>query len=282
MLKLDHVEKNYNDFHLNCSLEVHTDMVTGLIGANGAGKSTTFKAILGLINIDGGSITIFDKDARKLTLEDKEDIGVVLSEGTLSGYLNVKQGISILASMYRRFDRERFTEQCQRFQIPLDKLIKDFSTGMRAKLKLLIATSYGAKLLILDEPTAGLDVMAREELLDMLRDYMETEGRAVLISSHISTDLEGFCDDIYMIHKGEIVLHEDMDTILDTYGILKVSEEQYKHLDTSLLLYRRKESFGYKCVTGQKEYYMENYPDLVVEKGSIDELVTIMEKGEAL
>lgn len=282
MLKLDHVEKNYRDFHLNCSMEVHTNTVTGLIGANGAGKSTTFKAILGLIHMDGGSITIFDKDAKKLTLEDKEDIGVVLSEGTFSGYLNVKQDMSILASMYRRFDRKQFAERCKRFGIPMDKSTKDFSTGMRAKLKLLIAISYGAKLLILDEPTAGLDVMAREELLDILREYMETEGRAVLISSHISTDLEGFCDDIYMIHKGEIVLHEDMDTILDAYGILKVSEEQYGQLDTSLLLYRRKESFGYKCVTGKKQYYMENYPDLVVEKGSIDEIVTIMEKGEAL
>lgn len=282
LLEVENVQKKYKDFALNCSLQVEEGCVTGLIGANGAGKSTLFKAILNLIKTDNGSIQIFGKDLKKQTVSDKEDIGVVLAENTFSCMLTIKDIISIMNAMYKRFDKEQFVQKCEKYQLPLDKQLKEFSTGMKAKLKLLIAMSYDAKLLLLDEPTVGLDSVIRNELLDEMREFMNKEGRAILISSHISSDLEGLCDDFYFIQNGEIVLHDDTDVLLSEYATLKVSKEQYEKIDKKYILYRKEENFGYLLLTKEKEFYMENYRDLVVEKGNIDDLILLVTKGEVL
>lgn len=281
MLKIEHLKKHYDKFSLDCSLEVMSGCVTGLIGQNGAGKSTTFKAVLGLISIDGGTVTILGKDIKNFTPDDKENLGVVFSDSGFSGYLTIKDIIPVLKNLYHNFDYLFFMEQTRRFQLPLDKKIKDFSTGMKAKLKVLVAISHNAKLLILDEPTAGLDVIARDELLDMLREFMEKdEERSILISSHISSDLETLCDDLYMIHEGKIILHEDTDILLSDYALLKVDNEQYDNLDKQFIIRSKKEAYGYSCLTNQKQYYMENYPKIVIEKGTIDEVITMMIRGQ--
>ncbi len=282
MLKIEHQKKDYGNFRLDCSLEVMPGCVTGLIGQNGAGKSTTFKAVLGLISIDSGSITLLGKNLQNFTAEDREALGVVLSDSGFSGYLTIKDIIPVLKNLYRNFDYPFFLEQAQKFRLPLDKKIKDFSTGMKAKLKVLTAVSHNAKLLILDEPTSGLDVIARDELLEMLRVFMEgDEERSILISSHISSDLETLCDDIYMIHEGKVILHEDTDVLLSDYALLKVDEEQFQKLDKQYILRYKKESFGYSCLTNQKQFYMDNYPKIVIEKGTIDEVITMMIRGQA-
>jgi ABC-2 type transport system ATP-binding protein len=283
MLKIEHLVKNYGDFTLDCSLELPKGCVTGLIGQNGAGKSTTFKAILGLIRVDSGSITLFGKDIKDLTTEDKQNIGVVLSDSGFSGYLTVNDIIPVLDNLYKNFDKSFFVEQIKRFNLPLNKQIKEFSTGMKAKLKTLVAISHNAKLLILDEPTAGLDVVARDNLLELLREFMEVdEERSILISSHISSDLEGLCDDIYMRHDGKIILHENTDVLLSDYALLKVDDIQYSKLDKQYILRTMKQGYGYSCLTNQKQYYMENYPQVAIEKGSIDETITMMVRGEKL
>ena len=280
MLKIEHLKKHYDNFSLDCSLELMCGCVTGLIGQNGAGKSTTFKAILGLISTDGGNITILGKDRKDFTAKDKEELGVVLSDSGFSGYLKIKDIIPILQNMYSKFDKSLFIEQVQKFQLPMNKQIKEFSTGMKAKLKVLVAISHNAKLLILDEPTAGLDVIARDELLEMLREFLEKdEERSILISSHISSDLESLCDDLYMIHDGKIILHEDTDVLLSDYALLKVDAEQYSKLDKQFILRSKKETYGYSCLTNQKQYYMENYPKIAIEKGTIDEVITMMIRG---
>lgn len=280
MLKIEHLKKHYDNFSLDCSLELMPGCVTGLIGQNGAGKSTTFKAILGLISTDGGNITILGKDRKDFTAKDKEELGVVLSDSGFSGYLKIKDIIPILQNMYSKFDKSLFIEQVQKFQLPMNKQIKEFSTGMKAKLKVLVAISHNAKLLILDEPTAGLDVIARDELLEMLREFLEKdEERSILISSHISSDLESLCDDLYMIHAGKIILHEDTDVLLSDYALLKVDAEQYSKLDKQFILRSKKETYGYSCLTNQKQYYMENYPKIAIEKGTIDEVITMMIRG---
>ena len=275
MIVLEQVKKHYQDFTLDCSLKVPEGCVTGLVGRNGAGKSTTFKAVLGLIGIDGGSARVFGKPAAELTKADREQMGVVLSNAGFSEYLKVKDLAPVLRNMYHSFDEAGFFEKCGRLRIPLDKQMKDFSTGMRQKLQITAALSHQARLLILDEPTAGLDVVTRELLLE----YMEQEGRSILISSHISTDLESFCDDIYLIDEGKIVLHEDTDILLSSYGILKVTPEQYEKLDKRHLLSEKREDYGYRCLTGEKRFYQENYPDVVVENGGIDELILMREGG---
>ena len=204
MLKIKNLKKNYGDFFLDCSLEVKSGQITGLIGQNGSGKSTTFKTILGLVYPDGGNISIFGKDYRNLTVEDKEKIGVVLSDSGFSGYLRIKDIIPVLENLYHTFDKSFFLEQVQRFQLPLDKQIKDFSTGMKAKLKVLAAISHNAKLLILDEPTAGLDVVARDELLEMLREFMEKDENNMLVSNVQLYGMEDFILDKLTVHEGDI------------------------------------------------------------------------------
>ncbi len=282
LIKLDKVEKHYSAFHLNCSLEVPEGNVTALIGPNGAGKSTTFKMILGLIFPDNGRVELFGKDSKDLTREDREKLGVVLSDSGFSSYLDVQDVASVLHHTYSTFDRKHFLDRCAKFGLPEKKKLKEFSTGMKAKLKILVAMSHDTKLLILDEPAAGLDVLAREEILDMLREYMIPGDRSILISSHISSDLEGLCDDFYLIHEGKILMHEETDVLLGSYGLLKVTEEQYKAMDRSYLLRRKRESFGYSLLTDQKQFYQENEPNLSMEKGSIDEVITMMIRGETV
>lgn len=278
MLKVEYLKKNYASFSLDCSLEVKPGYVTGLIGQNGAGKSTTFKAILGLIHYEG-LVEVFGKPT--LNEEDKQLLGVVLSDSGFSGYLTISDIIPILKHLYKSFDQTFFLRMVNQFELPKNKKIKEFSTGMKAKLKVIVAMSHQAKLLILDEPTAGLDVIARDELLDMMRDYMaEDDQRSILISSHISSDLETICDDFYMIHNGRVMMHEDTDVLLSDYALLKVDFKQFEQLDKDYILKYKKESYGYSCLTNQKQYYTENYPDIVIENGHIDDVMTMMIRGE--
>lgn len=287
MIEISNIKKNYQNFRLECSLNIAPGRITGIIGANGAGKSTLFKAILGLINLDEGQIKIFGKDSRKLDVHDKEKLGVVLAESGFSEYLKVKALVPILKNMYPDFNKDMFLNKCNNFNIPLNKMIKDLSTGTKAKLKVIVAISHNAEILILDEPTAGLDVITRNEVLDIIRTYMEEEMRTVIISSHISSDLENLCDDIYMINDGKIILHEDMYKLLDLYGVIKANAEQYKNLksDTNyknIILCCEKEKYGYKCITNDRKYIVDNYPEIVIEKGNIDELIMVLVKGEKI
>ena len=253
MLEIKGVKKSYGEFQLDCSLNVEKGRITGLVGENGAGKSTLFKAVLGLISYDAGEIKILGKIPEELSEKEKEELGVVLAEAGFSGYLKGKDVEAVLAKLYPKFEAEKFHQMCEEYQIPLDKFIKEYSTGMKAKLNLIIALTHQAEFLMLDEPTAGLDVGARERMRDILREYMEEEPeRSILISSHISSDLEHLCDDIYVIHKGKIVLHEAMDTILEKYAVLKVSEEQYQAVDKRYLLKEKKELF-WSCLSDERE-----------------------------
>lgn len=179
MLKVNHIQKTYSHFHLDCSLEIQPGSITGIIGKNGSGKTTLFKVILNLIHIDSGDITLLDKDYKDV---DKNKIGCTLANISLCEYLKLKDLINLLNNTYKDFDLDYFLQKCKQYQFPLDKKINEFSTGMKAKLNVLIALSHHASFLILDEPTNGLDVLAREEIIDLIREFMEEdENRSVLI-----------------------------------------------------------------------------------------------------
>ena len=281
MISVKNLTKHYGDFSLNVTLEIPEGRITGLVGKNGAGKSTVIKSILGLVRPDGGTVTVLGKDAGALTPADKQHIGAALSDSGFSNYLTVRDCAAILEKLYDRFDRKAFLEACARYGLPENKQLQKFSTGMKAKLRVLVALSHGAKLLIMDEPTAGMDVEARNEILDILRAYLaEAEDRSVLITSHIATDLEGLCDDIYLIHGGKILLHEDTDVILSDYAVLKVAESDFAGLDKTYILAQRQEPYGMRCLTNQKQFFMENYPGMVIEKCGIDDLILGMTGGK--
>ncbi len=283
MLQIQGLKKEYPGFSLDVSMEVKPGRITGLIGQNGAGKSTVFKSILQLIHIDGGSISLLGRDALQMKAGDRQLIGTVLADAGFSGFITADDVRRILRAIYPRFDEKLFCDKCRTFNLDTKKKIKDLSTGMRARLKVIAAMSHDARFLLMDEPTAGLDVVARDEVLSMIRDYLEEdEDRAVLISSHISSDLERLCDDFYMIHNGKIILHEETDRLLAEYGIIKVTEEEYQKLDKSYILKKQKEAFGCSCLTDQMAFYRENYPGLVIEKSGLDELIMLMVRGENL
>ena len=281
MLRVKEIKKTYPGFELSLDLEVPAGRITGLIGQNGAGKSTLYKCILQLCYPDSGKVELFGKDLSEINETDKQQIGVVLAESQFSSYLTIEDVIRIMKCMYEEFNENDFRNKCQQFSLDTRKKIKELSTGMKAKLNVLLALSHKAKLLLLDEPTVGLDVLARDDVLNMIREYMaEDEDRAVLISSHISSDLETLCDDFYMIHDGKIIMHEDTDRLLSDYAIIKVSEEEYEKLDKKYLLKVKKEGFGYRCLSDQREFYLNNYPELVIERSGIDELIELMLRGE--
>ena len=280
MIRMQDVRKKYGDYEFRMSMEIPHGRITGLVGKNGAGKSTAIKLMLGLAKPDSGSISVLGSEGRELSPAVKQKIGVSLAESGFSSQLSIEDMKHILSKMYREFDRQLFTKQCEKMKLPKKKKMKDFSTGMKAKLKVLTALTHNADLLILDEPTAGLDIEARNEILDLLREYVtHNEKSSILITSHIATDLESLCDDIYLIHDGKMIIHEDTDVILEQYGVLKVSEEQYEKLDQKAILKSRRESYGYACFTSDRKFYQENYPGIVVEKGGIDELILMMTGG---
>ena len=281
MVSVKNLRKHYGDFSLDLTMEIPDGRITGLVGKNGAGKSTTIKSVLGLIRPDGGTVRVFDKNAEELTTKDKQKIGVALSDSGFSAYLTIRDIAKILEKMYDNFDRKTFLETCRHYDLPENKMLQKFSTGMKAKFRVLVALSHDARLLIMDEPTAGMDVEARNEILDIIRGYLtEKEDRAVLITSHIATDLEGLCDDIYLIHKGKILLHEDTDVILSDYAVLRMDEKEFRNLDQNVIIGWKKEAFGYSCLTNQKQYFIDNYPGLVIEKCGIDDLILMMTGGK--
>ena len=278
MIRLEQVTKRYGSFDLKISLEVLENRITGIIGQNGAGKSTTFKLMLGLIEKESGNIEICNSPS--YSKEVAQNVGVVLADSGFSGYLTIQDLIPIQKAMYTNFDEGYFISQCEKFGLPRNKKIKEFSTGMKVKLKVIVAMSHHASLLILDEPTSGLDVVARDEVLELLRDFMLFEGHSIVISSHISSDLESLCDDLYMIHDGNIVLHEDTDVLLSDYAVLKVTPQEYVSLDKQFVLRFKKEKYGYRLLVKERQYYLDNYPNISIENSSIDDVLYMMIRGE--
>lgn len=282
-IELQNVSKKYKDFELkNVSFNVPEGCVVGLIGENGAGKSTTIKSILNITKCNG-NINIFGENHIKNEKKLKEDIGVVLDDSFLSDYLTAKRVNSIMKDVYKTWDENKYMNLLKQFNLPIDKLIKDFSSGMKMKLKIAVAISHNPKLLILDEPTSGLDPVVRNEILDIFRRYIEEdETRSILLSTHITTDLEHISDYIVLIKNGRIIFNLPTDELLENYGIIKCSKEDFNRLDEKDYVQYQKGKYQYEVLTNDKSNIKRKYNITKIDRPSIEDIMLFYIKGEKL
>ena len=245
-LEIHNLCKTYPGFRLdNLNLTLPQGCILGLIGENGAGKSTTVKLILDLIRSDSGSITILGRDSRENIRLSREEIGVVLDEVGIPEVLTAAQVGKVMEKLFKNWDKQRFSQLLTQLAIPENKLFKELSRGMKMKLGIAVAMSHGAKLLILDEATSGLDPVVRDELLDVFNDFTRDEGNSVLISSHIVSDLEKICDYIAFLHRGRLMLCREKDELLNEYAFVQGSREKIDALNP---IGRRDGRFGTEAI----------------------------------
>lgn len=280
-IELQNLSKKYKDFELkNISFNIPEGCIVGLIGENGAGKTTTIKSILNITKSEG-IIKIFGEDIRKNEKEIKGKIGVVLDDSFLSEYLTPKQINSIMKDIYSTWEESKYIELLKQFNLPLNKLIKEFSSGMKMKLKIVVAISHNPQILILDEPTSGLDPVVRNEILDIFRKYIEEdETRSILLSSHITTDLEHISDYIIFIEKGNIVFNMPTPELLENYGIIKCSKDDFLKIDSKDYIRYKKEKYQYEVLTNDKNNIRKKYNITTIDKPSIEEIMLFYIKGE--
>ena len=281
ILEVKNLNKKYKDFQLkNVNLSLPKGMIMGLIGENGAGKTTTIKAILNIINTDSGEIKIFGLDNKKEEKKIKQDIGVVLDDSFLSEYLNPIDINKIMKNFYQNWDEKLYFKYIDEFKLPKNKISKDYSSGMKMKLKIAVALSHHPKLLILDEPTSGLDPVARNEILDIFQDFIQDEEHAILVSSHITSDLEHIADYITFINNGEMVLTKTKDELLDRYGIVKCSEQEFKKINKTDYLKYKKNRYKYEILVENKNEFKRKYDIQIIDKPTIEDIMLIYIKGE--
>ena len=280
-IEIKNVTKKYDGFLLDkISFDVPAGSIVGLIGENGAGKTTTIKSILNIIKSEG-TVKIFNKDINQNEKEIKQNIGVVLDDSFLSTYLTPKYINSVMKEFYKNWDEEKYNKLLKQFGLPSDKLIKDFSSGMKMKLKIATAISHNPKLLILDEPTSGLDPVVRNEILDIFRKYIEEdETRSILLSSHITTDLEHISDYIIFIDRGKIILNVPTNELLENYGIIKCSKEEFAKISEDDYISYRKSKYQYEVLTSDKNKIKKKYNISSIDKPSIEDIMLFYIRGE--
>ncbi len=280
-IEVNNLSKKYDTFELkNINFTVPKGSIVGFVGENGAGKTTTIKSILNITN-SSGSIKILGKDIKQYEKEIKQNIGVVLDDSFLSEYLTAKQINSIMKDIYNEWNENKYINYLKQFNLPINKLLKDYSSGMKMKLKIATAISHNPKLLILDEPTSGLDPVVRNEILDIFRNYIEEdETRSIFISTHITTDLEHISDYIVFIKNGEIIFNLPTIELLENYGIIKCSKEDFSKIDEQDYIRFKQEKYQYEVLTDNKENIIKKYDITTIDKPSIEDIMLLYVKGE--
>lgn len=276
-IEIHDLYKDYGDFQLDhINLTLPEGCVMGFIGENGAGKSTTIHILLDLIRADSGEVLFYGKPHTSVFPVLKEEIGVVLDEACFPEMMNLTDINSVMQSAFRNWSEDTFFGYVKRFRLPEKKKVKDYSRGMKMKLSIAVALSHGARLLILDEATSGLDPVVRDELLDLFFEFVQDERHTIFISSHITSDLEKICDYVTFLHRGHVLLSEEKDVLLERLGILKCTREQLRELDEAAVLGVRESSFGVEALVER-----ENVPaGLLIEHASLDDILVFLIKGE--
>ncbi|NCC08360.1 MAG: ABC transporter ATP-binding protein [Clostridia bacterium] len=283
-LEVNKLCKAYKDtaFKLqNVSFNIPKGSIVGFVGKNGAGKSTTINAVLNILHKDSGEVAFFGKAMTDDAKYIRNDIGVVFDTVHFSGELTPKKLERVMKDIYENWDGALFLAYLERFHIPADKKIKTFSRGMTMKLSISSALSHKAKLLILDEATAGLDPVVREEILDLLLEFVENEENSILMSSHISSDLEKVADYIIFIDNGKIILSEKKDTLIYEYGIARMKQSDFDTLDKSEYLSARKRGLQLEVLIENKKQFTRAHPDIVTDNATIDEILPMLTKEES-
>ena len=280
-IEVNNLSKKYDTFELkNINFTVPKGSIVGFVGENGAGKTTTIKSILNITN-SSGSIKILGKNIKQYEKEIKQNIGVVLDDSFLSEDLTAKQINSIMKDIYNEWNENKYINYLKQFNLPINKLLKDYSSGMKMKLKIATAISHNPKLLILDEPTSGLDPVVRNEILDIFRNYIEEdETRSIFISTHITTDLEHISDYIVFIKNGEIIFNLPTIELLENYGIIKCSKEDFSKIDEQDYIRFKQEKYQYEVLTDNKENIIKKYDITTIDKPSIEDIMLLYVKGE--
>lgn len=272
-LEIKSLSKSFKDFTLNnISFTLPSGCILGLIGENGAGKSTTIKLILDMIHKDSGTITILGRDNQDNLKLTKEDIGVVMDEVGIPEHLNAKQVGKIMHYTFKNWDDKVYADYLKKLSLPEKKIFKEFSRGMKMKLGIAIAMSHNSKLLILDEATSGLDPVVRDEIVDMFYEFTRDEKHSILISSHIVSDLEKLCDYVAFLHKGNLMLFEEKEKLLNEYGIIHCTQEQLETIDKNIIKHIKKSPYGIEAII-KKESAPE---DIEIKPLSIEELFIFM------
>ena len=278
-LHISGLTKTYGDFVLDhVSFRVPSGSIVGLIGENGAGKSTTINAALGLIQKEDGQVSILGKDA--LDNATKEQVGVVFDGSNYPEILSPRKISRIMKNIYHTWDERAYLDMLKRFSLPADKLIRQFSRGMKMKLSITAALSHQPKLLILDEATSGLDPIIRDDILDMLLAFVQDEEHSILISSHITSDLEKIADYIVFIHEGKVVFSRAKDELLEQYGIMKCGAAQFDALDKADIVACRKMDYEWQVLVSDREALQRKYPKALIVPATIDEIMLLYVKGE--
>lgn len=278
-LEINNLTKQYPGFKLdNISFTLPGGCILGLIGENGAGKSTTIKLILDLLRADGGSIKVLGHDSTECNILTKEEVGVVLDEGGIPDCLNARQVGKVMKNTFKSWSAEDYDGYIKRFALPADKEYKDYSRGMKMKLGIAVAMSHNARLLLLDEATSGLDPVVRDEVLDILNDFTRDEDHSILMSSHIVSDLEKICDYIAFLHKGKLMLFEEKDELSARYGIIHCTEQALSQLPESAVKHRKVSPYGAEALVLRDEVPSS----LNISPISIEELFVYMVKEAAV
>lgn len=280
-IEVSNLTKHYNNFTLDhVSFQIPQGSVVGMIGENGAGKSTTIKAILQLIRPEEGKIKVFGKENGLEVRELKEQIGVVLDESYFPENLKIPQISKIMKNLYENWENEKFLEYCEKFSLPAGKAYKEFSKGMKMKLAIAVALSHKTKLLILDEATSGLDPVVRNEILDIFLDFVQEEDHTILLSSHITSDIEKIADYILLIHDGKCLLFEEKDRLIYEYGMVHCREEQVKELDQKEILGMRRNAFETEVLVKNRRELEQKNRELVIDRVSIEDILLYIVKGQ--
>ena len=282
VLTVSGLTKKYKEFTLSdISFHVPQGSIVGLIGENGAGKSTTLNAILGLIHKDGGEISILGSPIEALQPDIKENIGVVFDGTNFSEELTPKKLNKVLKGIYASWDEAQFFSLLKKMSLPVGKKIKSFSKGMKAKLSIVAAFAHHPKLLILDEATSGLDPIVRDDILDMFLDFVQDEENSILVSSHITSDLEKVADYIVFIHEGRLIFSKPKDELLENYGIVKCGAAQFDAFDKQDIIAYRKQDYAWQVLVADRQSAEKKYPKAMVIPATIDEIMLLYVKGEA-